>query len=210
MRIRRGKHPTYEAWFAINETPAFPMAHPSRCGTRRHCPASYCAAHPSTVSASPSWTPVQAPLPSDAASPFNSSPGDESARRASSASELCSIGLLRHECRHYVDNTNETQGLIETLANGVWTQTKAPLSADATTDFRSNSDLLAVACPAAGSCFAFGTYTGGSGLLIETLAHGIWAPSDGPVPANANGLVLETFSDGLSVSCSSTSSRRGW
>jgi hypothetical protein len=92
----------------------------------------------------------------------------------------------------YTDSSDLSQGLIETLSGGGWTDAAAPLSSLSPPVQVSNPqvDLKVLSCPATGSCVAMGYYTDSSGNhqgLIETLAGGTWAaatvPTSGLVPA---------------------------
>ncbi|MGO9180445.1 MAG: hypothetical protein ACLQHS_14475 [Candidatus Limnocylindrales bacterium] len=87
----------------------------------------------------------------------------------------------------YVDVSGNQQGLIETLADGTWTATTAPLSglspAAATTP-NGYVYLAALSCPAVGSCVAAGLYVDASGYqqgLIETLSGGNWTATTAPL-----------------------------
>jgi hypothetical protein len=87
----------------------------------------------------------------------------------------------------YTGTHGTTQGLIETLANGTWTPSEAPLPQAAPA--RQKAILWALACTAPGSCSAVGQYTGTHGTtqgLIETLASGKWIPAQAPLPAGAS------------------------
>ena len=110
----------------------------------------------------------------------------------------------------YQDNSNDYQGLIETLASGSWTATSAPLgglSSAASTD--PGGLLRSVSCPSTGSCVAVGQYNASSSTqgLIETLTGGIWtattAPLGGLSPAAGSPPVdpLATLSCAATGSC---------
>ena len=95
----------------------------------------------------------------------------------------------------YTAQNGGTQGLIDTLSNGSWTASTAPLPADAAAgNSASNSSsrlptaLFAVRCPAVGTCVATGEYTaqnGGTQGLIDTLSNGTWTAARAPLPADA-------------------------
>ncbi|MGH9030030.1 MAG: protein kinase domain-containing protein, partial [Acidimicrobiales bacterium] len=91
----------------------------------------------------------------------------------------------------YVDVSGGSEGFIATLSSGSWTVITAPLNGlgiPAATN--PNASLNAVSCPAAGSCVAVGTYSGGG--LIEALTGGAWAPTS--APGDFPGDVLEGVS----------------
>lgn len=78
-------------------------------------------------------------------------------------------------------NSSDVQGLIETLTDGTWTASTAPLPGSA-----DGADIESLTCLSAGSCIAIGVddaTTGGQGL-VETLADGTWTPTQVPLPTN--------------------------
>lgn len=92
----------------------------------------------------------------------------------------------------YTDQNGDSQGLIETLADGKWTAARAPVPLDAGPHKVSSStlstDLVAVRCPAAGTCVATGNYTdfgGATEAMIDTLADGTWTSVRAPLPPDA-------------------------
>ncbi len=135
------------------------------------------------------WTPVTAPLPSDAAT----NPGVYLYSAACPAVSSCvAVGGYT--------GTNGSPALIETLSGTTWTPIEAPLPADATNQ---GAALSSIACPSASACIAVGGYhtslTVGSGLL-ETFSGTSWAPMTAPVPSG-NG----AGTDLSSVACPSAS-----
>jgi hypothetical protein len=97
------------------------------------------------------------------------------------------------------------EGLIETLANGTWTATKAPKPANAYR-YQASLDPMAVACSAVGSCVAVGSYhsTAGQRGLIEILANGRWTARGAPLPKNA--VSIQTTAQLDAVACPSAKS----
>ena len=89
----------------------------------------------------------------------------------------------------YTAQNGASQGLIETLSNGTWVPATAPLPADAVPSNSSSklpTALIAVKCPAVGTCVATGEYTdqnGGTQGLIDTLSNGTWTAAKAPLPA---------------------------
>jgi hypothetical protein len=126
------------------------------------------------------WRAVKAPLPAKAV-----------------ASRIFATALQAVTCRTrgsctavggYTDNNANLQGLIETLSNGTWKATKAPLPTRASS--LPSAGLRAVACLAAGSCIATGSYKDSKGNrrgLIDTFTRGTWAATRAPLPADAAG-----------------------
>ena len=86
----------------------------------------------------------------------------------------------------YTDSSGFGQALIETLAGGSWTATKAPLPVGSSTA-QQFADLFGLSCPVAGSCVAVGTYEGSiDGLgVIETLSGGKWTATQATLPSGA-------------------------
>ena len=125
-----------------------------------------------------SWTPSQAPVPANA----ESNPGVTlSAATCPAAGSCTAVG-------DYADTNGDGEGLIETLSDGTWTPTQAPVPANANVTSYPGVGLFSITCPAAGSCTAVGDYpdtNGGYQGLIETLSDGTWTPTQAPVPANA-------------------------
>jgi hypothetical protein len=86
------------------------------------------------------------------------------------------------------DTSGQNFGLIDTLSNGTWTTTAAPLPSNAGSGSLENSYLTDVSCPANGSCVASGIYADGSGYdysMLETQSGTGWSSSEAPLPANA-------------------------
>jgi hypothetical protein len=85
---------------------------------------------------------------------------------------------------NYYDPDLETYPFIDTLSDGTWTATDAPLPADAIADYQF-SGPSALSCPAVGTCVAVGTYqsdTTGQTGLIDTLSDGTWTATAAPSP----------------------------
>ena len=90
----------------------------------------------------------------------------------------------------YQSNPYGVEGLIETLSNGTWQATTAPLTgltpaAEPPTNGATEApvNLYGVSCPTAGTCFAVGQYYDADGNafgLIETLDGGTWSASTVP------------------------------
>jgi hypothetical protein len=137
------------------------------------------------------WTASQAPLtvgtPSSQALQFY-------AMACGAAGSCAALGF-------YVDPKGTVHGTLDTLANGTWTSTVAPLPAHAASDRQSTLDE--VACPAAGSCIVVGDYIDSNGNyrpLIDTLANGTWTAAKGPLPAG--GVPSGIFGTGVrAVAC---------
>jgi hypothetical protein len=103
----------------------------------------------------------------------------------------------------YNDQAGNDEGQIDTLASGSWTAQTAPAISGA-----KFVHLLAVSCPASGSCVAVGDYEDSSGSLhglTETLAHGTWTaaalPAGGLSPAVGTVLLLDAVSCPAASSC---------
>jgi hypothetical protein len=79
-----------------------------------------------------------------------------------------------------------SQGLLESLSNGIWSPVALPLPGDAVPGEFGNFNV--VTCPGPGTCVAVSSYTDVSGNeqgLIETLTGGAWTATEAPVPTNA-------------------------
>jgi hypothetical protein len=95
----------------------------------------------------------------------------------------------------YNDTSGHRQGLLASLANGTWTGVTAPTSALNPGPWTSPAlTFSSLSCPAAGSCFAVGSYLAVPDKqdgLIATLANGTWSGTTAPVsgltpPAGTN------------------------
>jgi len=123
------------------------------------------------------WTPIEAPLPADAASGQQTSIDGVACPAVGTC--VAVGGYLGH---------NGTPALIETLSNGTWTPTAAPLPANAAAT--PAAGLNGIACPAVGTCVAVGVYTDKNNVyqgLVETLSNGAWAATELPRPSGAAG-----------------------
>ena len=93
----------------------------------------------------------------------------------------------------YTDTKGYSEGLLDTLVQGVWTAVKAPLPSGANPARESSklntlTFLSDVSCTAAGRCVASGQYpdsTGTSQAVIETLSGGGWTAARAPLPGGA-------------------------
>jgi hypothetical protein len=94
----------------------------------------------------------------------------------------------------------ETIPFIDTLSDGHWSSTDAPLPSDAVPDFYEDGPT-AVSCPAVGSCVAVGTYhddaTDNFGL-VDALSDGSWTAQAAPAPPS---MAADQSLDLNSVSC---------
>jgi glucosylceramidase len=156
------------------------------------------------------WTATEAPLPADANRDFVASLGQVS---CAVAGNCVAVGLYNYNPGPKTGNWLG-QGLLETLSDGTWTATKAPLPADASSYSYPNADLYSVSCAGAGSCVAVGSYDhigslNGSGQgLLETLSDGKWTATKAPLPADASSYSSTTppGANLYSVSCAGAGS----
>jgi hypothetical protein len=111
------------------------------------------------------WTAADAPLPANA----NGNPAVFMTGSEGTDTLACPAAGSCTAVGGYTDANGKGQALIETLINGTWTATEAPLPANAASN--SGASLGAVACPPASSCTAIGNYTDANGHdqgLVET------------------------------------------
>jgi hypothetical protein len=158
------------------------------------------------------WTATKAPLPADANREFVASLGQVSCAVAGSC---VAVGLYNYNPGPKTGNWLG-QGLLETLSDGTWTATKAPLPADASSYSSTTppgANLYSVSCAGAGSCVAVGAYDlFGSDLgqgLLETLSDGKWTAIKAPVPAGGNVAALFSVSCSENGSCAAAGSYAG-
>jgi hypothetical protein len=125
--------------------------------------------------ASDTWTPMTAPLPSNAGdNPF-----------VSLEPPACSSDGTCVVTGDYTDTSNDVRSTIETLSEGTWTAQQAPLPSNAGTS--PGSSIGAPACPADGSCVAVVDYndtTGNVQSSIDTLSGGHWSAMEAPLPSD--------------------------
>ena len=124
------------------------------------------------------WTSAVAPVPATAS-------GNPEVKLVSVS---CPVPGTCYAIGTYYDiSLGGLEGLIETLSNGTWSASTAPLTG-LSPSARSNPavDLLALSCPVSGTCYAVGHYTDsstspGRDALIETLSNGTWSASTAPL-----------------------------
>jgi len=94
----------------------------------------------------------------------------------------------------YTNRSGQPVYLAETLSGGTWTAATLPLPADAAASQKANPQqepplqANTVACQAAGSCVALGTYQADTGAVdgaIDTLSGGTWTAARAPLPPEA-------------------------
>jgi hypothetical protein len=130
------------------------------------------------------WTAAEAPEPVNTGTEADGNQDDSlNSVSCSSASSCSAVGT-------YNDADDYDDGLIESLADGTWTDTEAPQPSNAGTDRNgSQSTMLnSVSCSAVGDCAAVGFYdqkNSQSYGLLETLAGGTWKDDQAREPANA-------------------------
>jgi hypothetical protein len=174
------------------------------------CPSSTCAAVGSYADAAgishtvvewgsgSTWTPVDAPLPSDAITSVQNGPVDTGI-----TSEACAPGASCVLAGAYHDSAG-TQGLLIAGSGTSWTATKAPVPGNAATN--PAVSINSVACPSAAFCVAVGSYTDSSGnqqSLLLTGSGTSWKAIQAPLPGNA---AAPAYSDLASVACQSSAS----
>jgi hypothetical protein len=138
------------------------------------------------------WTAADTPMPANASSQYPNA--SYQAVTCPAASSCLAVG-------QYLDNNNDYQGFVETLANGSWSPTEPPLPANAI-----SGDLVAVSCAQVGVCVAVGEYQveeNNDLALVESLSGGSWTPTTVPMPAGYESAVQSGLSD---VSCPTTGS----
>jgi hypothetical protein len=134
-----------------------------------------------------SWSPVEAPLPSNATVSVDAEP-QLSAVSCMAAGSCVAVG-------DYTDTNDDDQGLIETLSAGTWTALESTVPANGSAG--PGAGLGSVTCLAA-SCVATGVYGQQQQGLIDVLSGGTWSATEGPYPANS--LVIP-YDSADSVAC---------
>jgi hypothetical protein len=148
------------------------------------------------------WSPLRAPLPPDALG----GGGDLFSVSCGTRRSCATVGT-------YLDPARNDVGLIDTLADGEWTATRAPEPPDAGTDGGTipTTSLNSVSCGARGSCTAVGTYrllsfapflVPNSGWIVN-LSKGTWTATKAPEPPDASTSPVSSHTELDSVSCRS-------
>ncbi len=133
------------------------------------------------------WTATELPLPQGAAN-GNTGPLHVAYGNTGLDAIACPAQGICVATGNAVLKNDHVRPFVETLSGGTWTAAWAPLPAGAAPLSTAGPFLSGVACSAAGSCIAVGSYTerGGGGVpLIETLSGGAWAAAAAPLPAGA-------------------------
>src|SRR5208282_2443287 len=103
-----------------------------------------------------SWSALEMPLPSDAAS------GGFSKAFGTS----CAVDGSCVAVGEYLSTGGGDAAVIDTLSGGHWGTLEAPLPSDAATGASAGAFLKSVDCTSAGSCTAVGTYRNTGGALV--------------------------------------------
>jgi hypothetical protein len=140
------------------------------------------------------WTPTEISLPAGSLVSGTSADAQLTDVVCASATSCTAVGV-------YALASGSQQALVDNEVGGNWVPAAAPLPAAAT-----GSQFLSLACPAAGSCVAAGTFEVGGIFLgfVDTLAGGTWTATALPVPAGTSSLA-SIANDYLSVVCSDAS-----
>jgi hypothetical protein len=147
------------------------------------------------------WSRTDEPLPNDATAV------DEGAY-AGPISLSCPAAGSCISVSEYLLGSFATHGVIDTLANGTWTATTAPVPANANTE-NPAVHLDAVTCLSSTSCRAVGDYTDDTDEqdpLVETLSGTTWTASSPTQPSNLDPHLLDTAVQLLGLSCSTIES----
>jgi hypothetical protein len=143
------------------------------------------------------WTATEAPLPADA----DSTPSVDGRSVACGGPGSC-VALFA-----YGITSTSGGAAIDSLSNGTWTSTEAPLPSDANTV--ADPHLNAVTCSSPSTCIAVGGYTNSDGRdtgLIETLSDGTWAPIETPETGGYADVSCPTSTSCIAVAASQAGS----
>jgi hypothetical protein len=136
------------------------------------------------------WSPAALALPGDASASGSSAYAQLQTVACPTTGWCAAVGL-------YTQKSGAEQALVATSTGGPFTASTAPLPAIAV-----GSQFVSLACPAAGSCVAPGTYlVGGNHLaMADTLAAGAWSAAALPVPTGTSPAASVVNND-LDVAC---------
>ncbi|HLN18071.1 MAG TPA: hypothetical protein VK277_15110 [Acidimicrobiales bacterium] len=124
------------------------------------------------------WTATEAPEP----------PNASTNQSVSLVAVSCSSTTFCVAVGSYVDPSFNHLGIIETDRDGSWSATEKPYPPGSST--LQLGGLVAVNCLPSSACTAVGSFVDGSNFnagLVETLAAGVWTPTQAPVPPNGVG-----------------------
>ena len=136
------------------------------------------------------WTPAALALPGDASATGPSAYAQLQTVACPTTGWCAAVGL-------YTQTSGTEQAFVATSTGGPFTAATAPLPAAA-----AGSQFVSLACPAAGSCVAPGTYlVGGNHLpMADTLSAGVWSAAALPVP-NGTSPSASVVNNDLDVAC---------
>jgi hypothetical protein len=159
-----------------------------------------------------SWTPTEAPEPSNAGSGANQNAllgSTECGFSADSCTAVaCPTTTWCVAVGQYKDSAGHINALIDTLAGGTWTALEGPVPGNAGTGANQAASLISVACTSTTSCVAVGEYENSAGRdegLIEVLSGTTWTATEAPVPGDA-GTGSDQFSIVTELACPSSTS----
>jgi hypothetical protein len=134
------------------------------------------------------WSPLAAPLPSNAE--------PDSFSKVESVS--CPTDGWCAAVGTYDNTSGREVSFIDILSGGSWTSMEAPVPSDALPESSAFTFLKSVDCPGVGDCVAFGAYKNGASPndlvgFFDTLANGTWTAQTAPQPSDAatNQFVIE-------------------
>jgi len=110
------------------------------------------------------WRAIQPPVPA----------GGEAGSGGLVPLLACSAGGACVGIGHYKDTSGQWQGMIETLADGIWTATQRPVPAGGVS--AATASAPALACSAVGTCVIIDTYEDTSGSLHDMIETGKSGP----------------------------------
>ena len=143
-----------------------------------------------------SWSATESPLPGDA---ITDPPSVMESVSCPTDGSCVAAGI-------YETGSHGTAAVLDTLSNGHWSATEAPLPSNAASGSNERAFLKSVDCTGAGSCTAIGSYKDTSGHtagFIDTLSGGQWSSQTAPQPAGAN---TDNVSELVGVSCPASGS----
>jgi len=144
------------------------------------------------------WTAVTAPAP----------PNPNASPSATLDSVSCPTPSWCVASGYYRVSSGGYVGLFDTLANGTWTATAAPLPGNADLSASGFLQLFQVSCPSTSFCAVSGYYRETSGNYagsLGTFSGGSWTVSEAPQPPNAS-TGTSLFWSMYGVSCATTTS----
>jgi hypothetical protein len=161
-----------------------------------------------------SWTDTEAPQPSNAGSGTHQGfwfGSDDCGYNLPCRAVSCPAAGTCYAVGEYLDTAGYAEPVVDTLSNGTWTSSEAPVPSNTATDAGPvfpAALLYSISCPSVSSCVAVGRYRNASNdyvPLVDTLSGTTWTNTPVSFPSGAGPSVSDYPPALTGVSCASPS-----